>query len=46
MLGLDRLKLDGDLLAGDDVGPQVDIAERPRTDLATDAVLVTDAKIL
>lgn len=46
VLGLDRLKLDGNLLAGDDVGAQVDITERTRTDLSTDAVLVTDSKIL
>jgi hypothetical protein len=46
MLGLDGLKLDGNLLTGDDVGPQVDIAERPRTNLPANAVLVTDAEIL
>jgi hypothetical protein len=28
VLGLDRLKLDGDLLTGDDVGAEVDITER------------------
>ena len=46
VLGLDALKLDGDLLAGDDVGAEVDVAERAGTDLAADAVLVTDAEIL
>jgi hypothetical protein len=46
VLGLDALKLDGDLLARDDVSAQVDIAERPRTDLATDPVFVPDAEIL
>jgi hypothetical protein len=28
VLGLNRLELDGDLLAGDDVGAEVDITER------------------
>jgi len=46
MLGLDALKLDGDLFARDDVGPEVNIAKRAGADLATDAVLITDAKIL
>lgn len=46
VLGLDALELDGNLLAGDDVGAEVNITERTRTDLATDAVLVTDTKIL
>lgn len=43
MLGLDALELDGDLLSGDDVGSKVDVTERARSDLAPDAVLVTDA---
>ena len=43
MLGLDALELDGDLLSGDDVGSQVDVTERTRSDLASDAVFVTDA---
>jgi hypothetical protein len=46
VLGLDGLKLDGNLLAGNDVCPQVDIAEGSRTNFAADAVLVTDAEIL
>lgn len=46
VLGLDALELDGNLLAGDDVGAEVNITEGTRTDLATDAVLVTDTKIL
>lgn len=46
MLGLDALKLDGNLLAGDDVGSQVDVTERAGSDLASDAVFVTDAKVL
>lgn len=43
MLGLDALELDGDLLSGDDVGSQVNVTERARSDLASDAVFVTDA---
>lgn len=46
VLGLDALELDGDLLAGDDVGSQVDVTERTRADLAADAVLVTDSQVL
>lgn len=46
MLGLDTLELDGNLLAGDDVSSQVDVTEGTRTDLSTDAVLVTDSQIL
>lgn len=46
MLGLDALELDGDLLSGDDVGSEVDVTERARSDLAPDAVFVTDAKVL
>lgn len=46
MLSLDGLKLDGDLLARDDVSPQVDIAKRAGANLSTDAVLVTDTEIL
>jgi len=46
VLGLDRLELDGNLLAGDDVGAEVNIAEGAGTDLAADTVLVTDAEIL
>lgn len=46
VLGLDALQLDGNLFARDDVGAQVDVTERTGTDLATDAVLVTDAEIL
>jgi hypothetical protein len=46
VLRLDALELDGNLLARDDVGAQVNIAERPRTDLTTDTVLVPDAEIL
>jgi hypothetical protein len=46
VLGLDALELDGDLLAGDDVGAEVNVAERARPDLTTDPVLVPDTKIL
>jgi hypothetical protein len=46
MLGLDRLELDSNFLARDDVGSEVDIAKRAGSDLAADTVLVTDAKIL
>ena len=46
VLGLDALELDGDLLARDDVGSEVDITERAATDLSADAVFITNAKIL
>jgi hypothetical protein len=46
VLGLDALKLDGNLLAGDDVGPEVNVTETAATNLTTDTVLVADAKIL
>lgn len=42
MLGLDALKLNGNFLPRDNISAQVNIAERARTDLSTDAVLVTD----
>lgn len=45
VLGLDRLKLDGNLFTRDDVGAEVDITEAATSDLTTDAVLVADAKI-
>jgi hypothetical protein len=46
VLGLDALKLDGDLLARDDIGAEVNITEGAATDLTTDAIFITDAKIL
>ena len=46
MLGLDALELDGNLLARDDVGSEVDITEGAASDLTADTVLITDAKIL
>lgn len=46
VLGLDALELDGNLFTGDDVGSEIDITETTTTNLSTDAVLVTNAKIL
>lgn len=46
MLGLYALELDGNLLAGDDVGTQVDVTERARADLAANTVFVTDSQVL
>lgn len=46
MLGLDRLKLDGNLLSGNDVCSEVDVAKRTGADLAANPVFITDAKIL
>lgn len=46
VLGLDALKLDGNLFTGDDVSAEVNITERARADLATDPVLVANAEIL
>ena len=46
VLGLDALELDGNLLSRDDVGSEVDVSERSRANLASDAVLITNAEIL
>jgi len=46
MLGLDRLKLDGNLFTRNDVGSEVDVTEGAASDLTTDAVFITNAKIL
>ena len=46
VLGLDGLKLDGNLFARDDVGTKINVTERTAANLATDTVLVADAKIL
>lgn len=46
VLGLDALELDGNLFSRDDVSAQVDVTERSGTNLAADAVLVTDSEIL
>lgn len=45
-LGLGALKLDGNLLARDYVLSEVDFTEGAATDLTTDTIFVTDAKIL
>lgn len=46
VLGLDTLKLDGDLFTGDDVGSKVDITKTSATDLSANTVFVANAKIL
>lgn len=46
VLRLDRLKLNSNLFARNDVGAQVDITERTGANLSTDAVLITDTEIL
>ena len=46
VLGLDRLELDGNLLSGDDIGTEVDVTEGAASNLASNAVLVTNAEIL
>lgn len=46
MFSLDALELDGNLLAGDDVGAKIDVAEGTGANLSTDPVLITDAEIL
>jgi len=46
MLRLDALELDGNLLAGDDVGAEVDVTETATANLSADAVFVTNAEIL
>lgn len=46
MLGLDRLKFDGNLLSRYDVGPKVDVTETAAADFAPDAVFIPDAKVL
>lgn len=46
MLSLDRLKLDSNLFTRDDVGTKVDITKGTTTDLSTNAVFITHAKIL
>jgi len=46
VLRLDGFELDGNLLARDDVGSEVNVTKRTGTDLATDPVLVADTQIL
>jgi hypothetical protein len=43
VLGLDTLKLNGNLLTGDDVGSKIDVTETATPNLSADAVLVTYA---
>ena len=45
MAGLDGLELDGNGLAGLDVGATVNVTETSGADLLTDAVLVANAEI-
>jgi hypothetical protein len=46
VLGLDALELDGDLLARDNVGAEIDVTEATASDLTADAVLITYTEIL
>ena len=46
MLGLDALELDGNLLARDYIGAEIDVTKRAGANLPADAVLVTDTEIL
>jgi hypothetical protein len=46
VLGLDRLKLDGNLFTRDYVRTKVDISEAAAADLPANAVLITHAKVL
>ena len=46
MIRFDILELDGNLLARDDVGSEVDIAKAPTPYLATNAIFITDSEIL
>jgi hypothetical protein len=43
VLGLDTLKLNGNLLTGDDVGSKIDVTETATPNLSADAVPVTYA---
>lgn len=45
VLGLDALKLDGHFLSGCHIRPQVNVSERTATDLAAEAVLLSDAEL-
>ena len=45
MLGLDRLELDGDLFARDDVDAEVDVSEGAGADLLADAVLKVKRRV-
>ena len=46
MYGLDTLKLDSNLLSGYNIGSEAYVTERATTNLSSDAVFITDAKIL
>lgn len=46
MLGLDGLEFDSNFFARNDIGSKVDVTKTTATDLAADAVLVTNAEIL
>jgi hypothetical protein len=46
VLGLDALELDRDLLAGNDVGAEIDVAKTAAANLAADAILVISTEIL
>jgi hypothetical protein len=45
VLGLHRFELNGDLFPGRHVRAQVDVAERPRADLAPEAVFLSYAQL-
>lgn len=46
VLGLDALKLDGNLFARDDVGAKVDVTEAAGANLAANAVLIAHSEVL
>ena len=46
VLCLDGFEFNGNLLARNDIGTEVNITKRTRSNLAADAILVTDAKVL
>lgn len=46
VLSLDRLELDGNLFARDDIGSEVNISKTTTADLPADTVFISDAKIL
>lgn len=46
MFGLDGLELDGDFLARDDVGAEIDVTEGAGANFASDAVFVADTEVL
>lgn len=46
MLRFDALELDGDFLARDYVGAQVDVSKGARANLATDTIFISDPEVL